>query len=91
MHVLKDGVPKQTVVVRSGNKPWFDDRCVLAHRAMQRAYRVWRIVGRRLIGRYIGWLVVMLSKCMWKLNKQLMGEAGHSWRMHLVHGSGSLP
>ena len=28
-------------VVRMGDKPWFDDRSVLAHCAMQRAYRVW--------------------------------------------------
>ena len=28
-------------MVRTGNKPCFDDRCVLAHHAKQKAYRVW--------------------------------------------------
>ena len=28
-------------MVRTGDKPWFDDQCVLAHRAKQRTYRVW--------------------------------------------------
>ena len=28
-------------MVRTGDKPWFDDRCVLAHRAKKRAYRPW--------------------------------------------------
>ena len=28
-------------MVKTGVKPWFDDRCVLAHLAKQRAYRVW--------------------------------------------------
>ena len=28
-------------MVRTGNKLWFDVRCVLAHRAKRRAYRVW--------------------------------------------------
>ena len=27
-------------MVRTGNKPWFDDQCILAHCAKQRAYRV---------------------------------------------------
>ena len=39
--VIKDRVPKRTILATTGNKPWFDDRCVLAHRAKQRAYRVW--------------------------------------------------
>ena len=28
-------------MVKTGETPLFDDRCVLAHRAKQRAYRVW--------------------------------------------------
>ena len=28
-------------MVRTGNKPWLNFQCVLAHRAKQRAYRVW--------------------------------------------------
>ena len=33
---------KQTIVLKSSNdKPWFDYRCALAHRANQRAYRMW--------------------------------------------------
>ena len=28
-------------MVRTGDKPWFEDRCALAHRAKQRAYRLW--------------------------------------------------
>ena len=28
-------------MVKTDDKPWFDDRCVLVHCAKQRAYRVW--------------------------------------------------
>ena len=28
-------------MVRTGGKPWFGDRCILAHCAKQRAYNVW--------------------------------------------------
>ena len=28
-------------MVRTRDKPWFANRCFLAHRAKQRAYRVW--------------------------------------------------
>ena len=28
-YVFRNRVPKRTIVVRSGNKPWFGDRCVL--------------------------------------------------------------
>ena len=31
----------RTIVLRTRNKPWFDDRCALAHHAKQRAYRMW--------------------------------------------------
>ena len=34
-------VPMRTIVVTTGNKPWFYDQWVLAHRAKQGAYRVW--------------------------------------------------
>ena len=37
------------------------------------------VAGCRLIERCIGCLVVMLSMCMWKLNKHSMSEADHSW------------
>ena len=38
--VIRNRVPKQTVVVKTRNKPWFHDPCVLAHRMKPRAYRV---------------------------------------------------
>ena len=41
LHVIRNRVPKWTIVVRTGYKPWLDDQCVLAHRVKQRAYRVW--------------------------------------------------
>ena len=28
-------------MVRTSDKPWLDDRCVLAHCAKQRVYQVW--------------------------------------------------
>ena len=48
------------------------------------------VAGRRLIGRSIGWLVVMLSLCMWMLNEHLLNRAIHCWRMHQIHQSASL-
>ena len=41
LRVIKDRVSKWTIVVKTGDKPWFDDRCVLAHGTKPRAYRVW--------------------------------------------------
>ena len=41
LRVIRDRAPKRTIAVRMGDKPWLDDRCVLAHRAKQRAYRAW--------------------------------------------------
>ena len=41
LRVIRDRVPKRTIVVRTGGKPWFDDRYALAHCAKQRAYEVW--------------------------------------------------
>ena len=38
--VIRDRVPKRTIVVRTRDKPWFDDRCPLTHCAKQRTYRV---------------------------------------------------
>ena len=40
LRVISNRVAKRTIVVKTGDKPWFDDWC-LAHRAKQRAYRVW--------------------------------------------------
>ena len=37
----EDRVPKRTIVVRTDDKPWFNDQCVLSHREQQRASRVW--------------------------------------------------
>ena len=34
-------MPKRTIVVRTRDKPWYDDRCALARRAKQRVYKVW--------------------------------------------------
>ena len=31
--VIRNRVSKRTFVVRTGYRPWFDDRCVLVHRA----------------------------------------------------------
>ena len=36
------------------------------------------VVGRRLIGRSIGWLVVMLGLRMWKLNEHSLNVVNHS-------------
>ena len=33
LRVVRDRVPKQTIVARTGDKPGVDDRCVLVHRA----------------------------------------------------------
>ena len=41
LRVIRDRVFKLTIVVRTGDKPWFDDRYFSAHRAKQKAYRVW--------------------------------------------------
>ena len=41
MCITRDRVSKRTIGVRTGDKPWFDDRCVLAHRVKPRVYRVW--------------------------------------------------
>ena len=41
LRVIRDRVLKRTVGVKTGDKPWCDDRCVLAHRLKQRAYRLW--------------------------------------------------
>ena len=41
LRVIRDRVPKQTIVFRTGDKPCFDDRCGLAHHAQQGACRVW--------------------------------------------------
>ena len=40
LRFISDRVPKQMIVIRTGDEPWFDDRYVLAHRVKQRAYRV---------------------------------------------------
>ena len=40
LRVIRDKVPKQTIVVRTSDEPWFDIRCDLAYRAKLRKYRV---------------------------------------------------
>ena len=40
LRVIRNRVPKRTIVVGMGDKPWFDNWCVLVHRAKQRIYRV---------------------------------------------------
>ena len=40
LRVISNRVPKLTTAVRSGDKPCFKDRYVLAHRAKQSAYSV---------------------------------------------------
>ena len=73
MRVIRDSVPKRTIVVRTGGKPWLDDRYVLAHRATCGV-----VVGGRLIERSTGRLVVMLSLCIKILNEQSLNETNHS-------------
>ena len=41
LRVFRNISRKRMIVVRTGGGPWFDDWCVLAHRAKQRAYRLW--------------------------------------------------
>ena len=38
---IRDRVPKQTIVVRTEDKPEFDNPYVLVHSAEQRSYRIW--------------------------------------------------
>ena len=84
LSVIRDRISKLTVAVRTSDKLWFDDLCVLTHRAQQKVYRVWsRLEEGRLTGRSIGWFV-MLSLCMWMLNKQLRCEVNQSCRMHQI-------
>ena len=33
LRVIRGRIPKRTIVVRTGGIIWFNDRCVLAHRA----------------------------------------------------------
>ena len=40
MRVIRDRVPNRTIVVRTADKTWFNDRCVLAYRARQSACTV---------------------------------------------------
>ena len=89
--VISDRVPKWTIVVKTGDKPWFGELCVLVHRAKHLAYRVWScIVKCRLIGKSIGWLVVVLSWSMKTLNEHSQNGASYSWRMHQIYGSCGL-
>ena len=41
LRVIRNRVPRRTIVIRPEDKPWLDDRCLLAHRVKQRGYRVW--------------------------------------------------
>ena len=72
LHFIRDTVPKRAIVVRTGYKPWFDDRYVFAHRAKQRAYRVWiGFVARpRLIWRSMEWFAVVLSWSIEMMSKR---------------------
>ena len=36
LRVIRNRELKWTIVIRTGDKSWFDDRCVLAHRSKQR-------------------------------------------------------
>ena len=57
-------------MVRTGDKPWCDARCVLDHCAKQRAYMACEVVvGRSLGERSVAWLVVMLCLSMKRLNE----------------------
>ena len=54
-------------MVRTGDKPWFGDWCVLAHYAKGRAYRVWSRNGMQADWKEIGWLVDVLS---WSIRRR---------------------
>ena len=41
--VIRDRVPKRTIVVRTDEEPWFEDWCVSAYFAKQTAYRMWSL------------------------------------------------
>ena len=38
LRVIRNRVPKRMIVVGTGTKTWFDDRCVLAHPAKKNSY-----------------------------------------------------
>ena len=84
LHVIRDRIPNRQFSFRRGDKPWFDDRGVLVHRAKQRGGHIERevLVGRRLIENSTLWLDAMLSLSMLMLNKR------NSWRIHQMQGSG---
>ena len=42
LRVIRNRVPKRTIMFRTRDKSWFNDPCDLAHRVKQRVYRVWR-------------------------------------------------
>ena len=77
LRVIRDIVSKWTIVVRKGDKPCFDDRCVLDHSEVEHLeYQV--VAGSRLIGESIEWLVVMLSLSMNILNGHSLNGANYS-------------
>ena len=78
LHVIWDRVLKRTIVVRTGDNPWFDNRCVWLTVQRTKHIECGVVVGRRLIGRSIGWLVVMLSWSMKMLNERSQSGVNHS-------------
>ena len=40
--IVRSHVPSQVIIVRSQDKPWFDDSCRRAYQLKQEAYNRWR-------------------------------------------------
>ena len=64
LRTIRDTYSKSTIVVTTGDKPWFDDRWSWLTLGSREHIDCGVVVGRRLIRRSIRWLVVMLSLCM---------------------------
>ena len=79
---IRDRVPKRTIVVKTSEKPWFDDRCVLAHLGSKEYIDCRAVVRRKLSGRSIGSHVVLLSWSINMLNEHLLNGANYFCRMH---------
>ena len=63
LRVIPNRVPKRMIVVKTENKPLFDDQCPGSPCKAQ--HIEWRfVVECRLIERSIEWLIIMFNVCM---------------------------
>ena len=90
LYVIRDIVPKQRIADRTSDwlglltdVSWFIGRS-------REHIECGVVVGRKLIGRSIEWLVFMLNWSRKTLNKPSWNRAIHSWQMHQIHGIGGL-